>query len=187
MKSRQPYTTQCKTERGAPSRPPRVGGLPGRAAWRRLPIAPRLPPERGSPGGQRDALPKPLKGMCGGPSPRPHVSGFLTTHSKAASACLHYVACKRYQTPDARTRASLAPLTGLALLPARMPSMQTQPVSTRQRPRAAAGLAQGQVNHAWRAATDGVSFRTVGAIKPEPPASARSVERTLRMRRHGIE
>ena len=73
----------------------------------------------------------PPKGVCGGPSPRPHVSGFLTTRSRAASVCLHDVACKRYQTPDARTRASLAPLTGLALLPARMPSMQAQPVRTR--------------------------------------------------------
>ena len=47
----------------------------------------------------------PPKGVCGGPTPRPHVSGFLTTHSRAASVRLHGVARKRYQTPDARTRA----------------------------------------------------------------------------------
>ena len=45
------------------------------------------------------------KEVCDGPTPRPHVSGFLTTHSRAASVRLHDVACKRYQTPDARTRA----------------------------------------------------------------------------------
>ena len=46
-----------KSDRGAPSRPQRACDLPGRAAWRRLPIAPRLPHVGGSPGKQRVAFP----------------------------------------------------------------------------------------------------------------------------------
>ena len=46
-----------KSERGAPSRPQRACDVPGRAAWRRLPIAPRLPHVGGSPGKQRVAFP----------------------------------------------------------------------------------------------------------------------------------
>ena len=63
--------------------------------------------------------------------------------------------------------------------------MQAQPVSTRQRHRAAACLAQGQAA-AHDAAPDDASRHTVGVMDPEPPASARSMERTLRMRRCGI-
>ena len=70
-------------------------------------------------------------------------------------------------------------------MPACMPSMQAQPVSTRQRHRAAACLAQGQAA-AHDAAPDDASRHTVGVMDPEPPASARSMERTLRMRRCGI-
>ena len=46
--------------------------------------------------------------------------------------------CKCLFAPDAwcEDPRPLAPLTGVALMPARMPSMQAQPVSTRQRPRA---------------------------------------------------
>ena len=62
----------------------------------------------------------------------------------------------------------------------------SSPVSTRQRHRAAACLAQGQAA-AHDAAPDDASRHTVGVMDPEPPASARSIERTLRMRCCGIE
>ena len=60
--------------KGAPSRLPRVGSLPGRAAWRRLPIAPRLPPWRGKLGRAT---------RC---PPDPHRYGLVSSRARSAYA-----------------------------------------------------------------------------------------------------